>query len=76
MKTAVFDSHLLPDGHLYCPSELAQTHGVRFQVVVTLEEGESSEATAAELELGAAQDTSEDFLSEAELKYYLALADA
>ncbi len=75
MKTAVFDSHLLPDGHLYCPEELAQDHKARFQVVVTLEE-KDAKATAADLELAAVQDTSEDFLSESELKYYLALADA
>ena len=34
------------------------------------------EATAAELELAAVKDTSADFLSEAELKYYLARDDA
>ena len=76
MKTAVFDSHLMPDGHLYCPEELAQNHRARFQVVVTLEEGADNEATAAELELAAVQDSSEDFLTETELKYYLALDDA
>ncbi len=76
MKTAVFDSHLLPDGHLYCPEQLAKNHKARFQVVVTLEEGEDNEATALELELASVQDTSEDFLSGAELKYYFALDDA
>jgi hypothetical protein len=73
MKTAVFDSHLLPDGHLYCPEELAQNRNARFRVLVTLQD---DERTAVDLELAAAQGVSDDFLSAAELKYYLALEDA
>ena len=35
MKKLVFESKLLPDGHLYCPKELAHKKNAYFKVVVT-----------------------------------------
>jgi hypothetical protein len=74
MRKLVFESNLLPDGHLYCPDEVASKKNAHFKVIVTFEETES-EASESELESSAIHDTSEDFLTEEELKYYLNLQD-
>ena len=74
MKKLVFESKLLPDGHLYCPEELAHKENARFKVVVTFEES-VFEASEYDIELSAINDVSEDFLSEEELSYYLNLKD-
>ncbi|MGR3310589.1 MAG: hypothetical protein ACUZ77_07405 [Candidatus Brocadiales bacterium] len=74
MKKAVFESKLLPDGHLYCPDELARKKNAHFKVIVTFEETEH-EASEHDIELSAINDTSEDFLSEKELNYYLSLEE-
>lgn len=66
MKKMVFESKLLPDGHLYCPTEVAQKNNAHFKVIVTFKE---TEFEASE------HDASEDFLSEKELNYYLGLKD-
>lgn len=74
MKKIVFESKLLPDGHLYCPHELVEKKDAQFKVIVTFKEN-VYEATEQEVELSAIHDTSEDFLSEDELKYYLNLKE-
>jgi len=74
MEELVFESKVLPDGHLYCPQELAQKKNARFKVIVTLEETKV-EASEQEIELSAINDVSEDFLSEEELNYYLNLEE-
>lgn len=74
MKKTVFKSKLLPDGHLYCPNELAQKKNAHFKVIVTFEETEL-EASEHEVELSAINDASKDFLSEEELNYYLNLKE-
>lgn len=38
MNTITFNSQLLADGHLYCPTEFTQRPNVRFQVTVTFED--------------------------------------
>ena len=68
INTLVFDSQLLPDGHLACPQEFAQKKNVQFKVLVIFEEP-TYEATDQELEYAAIQDTSEDILSLEELNY-------
>ena len=72
MKKMVFESNLLPDGHLYCPEELAENKNVHFKVIAFFDEG-NFEATEQEIEMSNINDVSEDFLSDEELKYYLAL---
>ena len=72
MKNLVFKSKLLPDGHLYCPEELAHKKHVNFKVVVTFEKTDL-EASEYEIEKSNINDVSEDFLSEEELNYYLNL---
>ncbi len=72
MQELIFDSNLLPDGHLYCPDEIASKKNAHFKVIVTFDETEA-EASESELELSAIHDTSEDFLTKEELKYYLNL---
>lgn len=74
MKKMVFESKLLPDGHLYCPDEFSNTKKVHFKVIATFEETDF-EASEHEVELSAIQDASGDFLSEEELNYYLNLKD-
>ena len=74
MKKMVFESNLLPDGHLYCPDEFSHKKNVHFKVIATFEETEF-EASEHEVELSAIQDASDDFLSEEELNYYLNLKD-
>lgn len=70
MQKLIFESSLLPDGHLYCPDKIARKKNAHFKVIVTFEE---TEATESELESSAIHDISEDFLTEEELKYYLNL---
>ena len=74
MKTAVFETTLLPDGHLDCPPEFVRRKDARFQVTVTFD---SPDATASdrEIELAAVHDVSEDLLSQEELAYYLDLEE-
>ena len=74
MEKKVFESRVLPDGHLYCPEELARGGNARFKVIVTFEDTEI-EVSEHEIELSAIHDTSEDFLSEEELNYYLNLKE-
>ena len=74
MEKKVFESRVLPDGHLDCPEELARGNNARFKVIVTFEDTEI-EATEHEIELSAIHDTSEDFLSEEELNYYFNLKE-
>lgn len=72
MRTATFETRLLPDGHLDCPAEFARKMKARFQVTVTFESEEAADAT---LESAAAQDAGgDDFLSREEIDYYLGLA--
>lgn len=70
----VFESKLLPDGHLDCPNEIAQKKNAHFKVIASFEETEP-EASERDVELSTVNDTSEDFLSDEELKYYLNLKD-
>ena len=74
MKTAVFETSLLPDGHLDCPEEFARRTDARFQVTVMFEEPGVA-ASDHELEIAAVNDTSEDLLSEGEVAYYLGLEE-
>lgn len=72
MNKMVFESKLLPDGHLYCPEELAHKKHINFKVVVTFEETDL-EASEHEIEISNIKDVSKDFLSEEEMNYYLNL---
>ncbi len=72
MQKLIFESKLLPDGHLYCPDEVASKKNAHFKVIATFDETEI-EASESELESSAIHDTSVDFLTEEELKYYLNL---
>ena len=74
METLAFESKLLPDGHLYCPKEVARKKNVKFKVIVTFED-EKVEASDHDIELSAINDVSDDFLSEEELNYYLNLEE-
>ena len=74
INTRVFDSELLPDGHLACPQEFTQKKNIQFKVLVIFEEP-AREATDQDMERAAIQDTSEDILSDEELQYYLSLED-
>lgn len=71
MTEIVFDTKLLPDGHLSCPEEFAEKKNVQFKVIVIFET--ANQSTEQDFELSAVQDVSEDFLSEEELNYYLNL---
>ncbi len=73
-NSLIFDSQLLPDGHLSCPKEFVHKKNVQFKVLVMFKESER-EATDQEIEQAAIQDTSEDFLSQEELTYYMSLED-
>lgn len=70
----IFESKLLPDGHLHCPREIAKNENAHFKVIVTFEENEY-EALENEIELSAVHDISEDFLSKEEINCYLKLKD-
>ncbi|MBU0700536.1 hypothetical protein KKE26_04490 [bacterium] len=71
MEKLVFDSKLLPDGHLYCLEELAYKKNIHFEVVVTFEKETNFEASEYAIEAANVNDVSTDFLSEKELNYYL-----
>lgn len=72
-KKLIFDSKLLPDGHLYCPEELVYKKNLRFKVVVTFGPETDFEASEHEIENANIDDVSNEFLSEEELNYYLNL---
>jgi hypothetical protein len=74
INTLIFDSQLLPDGHLTCPQEFIRKKNIQFKVLVILEEPDR-EATDQDIERAAIQDTANDFLSDKELQYYLHLED-
>ncbi len=74
MNTLVFDSQLLSDGHLSCPEEFIHKKNVHFKVLVIFEEPEQ-EALDRDIEHASIQDISDEFLSQYELDYYLALED-
>ncbi len=71
MKRAVFQTNLLPDGHLHCPAEFAREN-MRFEVIATHED-EDAQTAERDAELAAVNDVSHDLLSEQELQYYLNL---
>ena len=73
MNMIIFDTQLLPDGHLYCPEEFAHKKNVQFKVIVLFEESEL-EASSQDLEQASIEDKSDDFLSQEELNYYLTMA--
>ena len=70
--TLVFDSHVLPDGHLACPQEFLHQKNVRFKVLVFPDEPKQ-EASEADIELAAVEDAGDECLSMEELNYYLSL---
>jgi len=74
MNTLVFDSQLLSDGHLSCPEKFIHNKNVQFKVLVIFEETEQ-EASDRDVEQATIQDMSDEFLSQHELDYYLALED-
>ncbi len=74
MQNIVFESKLLPDGHLYCPEEFLNKKNIRFKVMVTF--GETyAEASDREIEKSAIRDVSDDFSTEEEVNYYLSLQE-
>jgi hypothetical protein len=75
MNAITFDSQLLPDGHLYCPTEWSQKKKALFKVTVVIQDPDKLDASDHDLELSALTDSSSDFLSQEELNYYLALED-
>lgn len=74
METVVFESRLLPDGHLYCPEEFVKNKNIRFKVVVTFEKI-YPEATDRDIERTAIHDVSDEFLTDEEVSYYLNLKE-
>jgi len=72
MKKLVFESNLLPDGHLYCPEDVAYKKDAHFKVVVTFKE-DHFEVSEDEIEMSNINDVSEDFLLQEEVNYYLNL---
>jgi len=74
MNTLVFDSQLLSDGHLSCPKEFIHRKNVQFKVLVIFEDTEQ-EALDRDIECASIQDTSDEFLTQHELNYYLELED-
>ncbi len=71
MNKAVFESKLLPNGHLYCPEEFVNKKNALFKVIVTFEDT----GIEHETELSAVNDISDDFLSKEELDYYFNLEE-
>jgi hypothetical protein len=71
MSEFVFDTELLNDGHLFCPKEFALPRAT-FKVIVSIP---TENATDKEIKLSAAEDLSDDFLSQKELDYYLSLEE-
>jgi len=74
MKTAIFETSLAPDGHLYCPEEFARMRRVHFRVIATFDEP-ADDVSEHEIELAAANDVSHEVLSEREVEYYLGLEE-
>lgn len=74
MTEIVFNTKLLPDGHLYCPEEFAGKKDVQFKVIVVFDET-AQQAIEQGIEASAVQDVSENLLSEEELNYYLNLVE-
>ncbi len=74
INTLIFDSQLLPDGHLACPQEFVEKKNIQFKVLVIFEEQER-EAADREIETSAIHDLSDEFLSQEELKYYMSLEE-
>jgi hypothetical protein len=74
MSTIAFESKLLPDGHLYCPKELALKKNIKFKVIAVFEDL-SFEASDSDIELSSLKDNSNDFLTREELDYYLNLGE-
>ena len=74
MTTIAFESKLLPDGHLYCPTEFTKRKNVKFKVIVMFEDN-TIEASDQDIEFSSIRDISEDFLSQEELNYYLNLEE-
>jgi hypothetical protein len=74
VNTYLFDSQLLSDGHLSCPQEFREKKNIQFKVLVIVEESDQ-EASDHEMEATAIRDTSDEYLSEEELTYYLKLAE-
>jgi len=72
--TQMFDSQLLSDGHLFCPKQFRGKKNAQFKVLVIFEDI-PPEASDYEMETAAIQDTSEEYLSQEELGYYLKLQD-
>jgi len=74
MNTIVFESKILPDGHLHCPEEFVSKKNVRFKVIAIIETSEIS-ASDNEIEQASIMDASDEYLSEEELQYYLDLEE-
>ncbi|VAX35712.1 hypothetical protein MNBD_UNCLBAC01-513 [hydrothermal vent metagenome] len=74
MKKIIFETDLLPDGHLYCPPEFLGKKNLHFDVIVSFEEQEKK-ALDEDIERAALNDVSEDFLSKEELEYYFNLEE-
>jgi hypothetical protein len=74
METITFESKLMPNGYLYCPKELVDKKDANFKVVATLD-GSGFEAVDYDLDMCAAKDLCEDFLSEEEVNYYINLKE-
>ncbi len=74
MNTLIFDTHLLPDGHLACPQEFAHKSHIQFKVIAIFEEQEWA-ASDEDIERAAVRDTPNEYLTSEELTYYLALGD-
>ncbi|MBF0099574.1 MAG: hypothetical protein HQK77_01560 [Desulfobacterales bacterium] len=74
MNTVTFESKLLPDGHLYCPSKFAQKKNAMFKVIVIFDENEIG-VSEHDLDISAINDNSTDFLSKEELNYYFNLEE-
>jgi len=74
MEKLIFESRLLPDGHLYCPKEIVNRKNAHFKVIVTFEDT-GLIASEEEIEQAAANDASKDYLSKDEIDYYLKLQE-
>ncbi len=77
MSTQVFETQLMPDGHLACPVWISNKRPVRFKVIAFFDEPVVRDrvATDRDIEAAAVVDVSEDFLSDDEVSYYMALGD-
>lgn len=69
-RKLVFDSRLLPDGHLFCPKELIDKKNLHFKVVVSFEIENDPEASEQDIKYTNLNDVSSDALSEERLEYY------